>query len=138
EHGRVAVETDQRAVGAAQAVPRAHDDGVVDLALLDAAARDRVLDRDLDDVADVRVAALRAAEHADTHQRARAAVVGGIQHRLRLNHRRAPLCPGLAAVRALEDLDDAPGLALRDRAAFRDRDDVALATRAVLVVRHDL
>ena len=45
----------------------AHDDGVVDLALLDAAARDRVLDAHLDHVADVRVAALGAAEHLDAH-----------------------------------------------------------------------
>ena len=92
QHGGVAVEADQRAVGAAQAVPRAHDDGVVHLALLDAAARDRVLDRDLDDVADVRIAALRAAEYPDAHQAARAAVVGGIQHGLCLDHG-GPLTP---------------------------------------------
>ena len=68
------------------AVLRADDDRVVHLALLDAAARNRVLDRDLDDVADIRVAALRAAEHLDAHQAARAAVVRGIQHGLGLNH----------------------------------------------------
>ena len=52
QHRGVAVEADQRAVGPAQPCARAHDHGVIHLALLDAAARDRVLDRDLDDVAD--------------------------------------------------------------------------------------
>src|SRR5690606_3044760 len=87
EHRRVAVEADGRAVLAAQAVARAHDYRVVHLALLHAAARNRVLDGDLDDVADVRVPALRAAEHFDAHQLASAAVVGGCEIRLRLNHR---------------------------------------------------
>src|SRR5262245_1880508 len=136
KHRGVAVEADQRAVGSAQAVPRAHDDRVVHLALLDAPARNRVLDRDLDDVADLRVAALRAAEHPDTHQAACAAIVRGIQHGLGLDHDR-PLRLGLDRG-PLDDLDDAPGLALADRTAFDDRDRVACAARAFLVVRHDL
>ena len=40
------VEADQRAVVAAHALARAHDDGVVDLALLHAAARRGFLDAD--------------------------------------------------------------------------------------------
>src|SRR5690606_10944513 len=87
EHGSVAVEPDRRAVGTAKSLLRAHDHRVVDLALLHAAARDRVLDRDLDHVADPRIAALRAAEHLDAHQAPRARVVGRVQYRLRLNHR---------------------------------------------------
>src|SRR5215475_10697000 len=43
EHGGVAVETDQRTVRAAHTELRAHDDGVVHLALLHLAARDRIL-----------------------------------------------------------------------------------------------
>jgi hypothetical protein len=58
------------------------DDGVVHLALLDLAARDRVLDRHLDDVADLRITAARAAEHLDAHQGPGAAVVSGIEHGL--------------------------------------------------------
>ena len=58
QHGGVAVEADQRAVRTAHAVAGAHHDRVVDLALLDLAARDRVLDADLDHVADVGIAAL--------------------------------------------------------------------------------
>src|SRR5262245_28814749 len=80
QHGRVAVEADQGAVRAPYAVRRAHDDRVVDLALLDLAARNRVLDADLDDVADARVATLRAAEHLDAHEAASAAVVSGLEH----------------------------------------------------------
>src|SRR5690349_7811016 len=49
QHGRVRVEADGRAVVAADGEPGAHHDRVVHLALLDLAARDRVLDRHLDD-----------------------------------------------------------------------------------------
>jgi hypothetical protein len=57
----VRVEAHLGAVVPADALARAHDDGVVDLAFLHASARRRILDRHLDDVADVRVPALRAA-----------------------------------------------------------------------------
>src|SRR5678815_2316957 len=65
QHCRIAVEADQRAIGATHAVRGAHHDGVVDLALLHLAARNGVLDAHLDDVADGGIAALRAAEHLD-------------------------------------------------------------------------
>src|SRR5665213_1522291 len=86
QHGGVGVELDHRAVGAAHAMGRAHHHRAVDLALLHAAARGSALDADLDDVADARVAALGAAEHLDTHHRARAGVVGDVQNGLHLNH----------------------------------------------------
>src|SRR5690349_24824172 len=65
---------------------RANDDRVVDLALLHAAAWRGFLHRDLDDVANVRVPALAAAEHLDAHHGARARVVGDVEYRLHLNH----------------------------------------------------
>src|SRR5258706_2961185 len=74
------------AVSAPHAEGRTPHHGVVDLAFLDAAARCGVLDAHADDVADAGVAALRAAEHLDTHHSARAGVVGDIEHRLHLNH----------------------------------------------------
>src|SRR5574340_1058639 len=86
QHRRIAVETDERAVGAAHALGGAHDDGVVHLALLHASARRGVLDAHLDHVADRGVAALRAAEHLDAHHGARAGVVGDVQYGLHLNH----------------------------------------------------
>src|SRR6476659_9927253 len=73
--GGVAVEADQRAVRATHALARAHDDGVVNLALLDLAARNRFAHGHLDDIADLRVTTLRTAEHLDAHQLACAAVV---------------------------------------------------------------
>src|SRR5690606_1293162 len=79
QHGGVAVETDQRAVRAAHAGTGTDHDRVVDLALLDLAARDRVLDGHLDDVTDVRVAALGAAQHLDAHHFLGAGVVGGLE-----------------------------------------------------------
>src|SRR6185503_1099573 len=86
QHRSVAVEADQRAVRATHAELGAHDDCVVHLALLHLAARNRVANAHLDDIADRRVAPLRAAEHLDAHQAPRAAVVGGIQHRADLDH----------------------------------------------------
>src|SRR5688572_24426573 len=56
QHRGVAVEADQRAVGAAHALGGAHHHGVVDLALLHAAARRGVLHAYLDDVSDRGVA----------------------------------------------------------------------------------
>src|SRR5690606_31818410 len=86
QHRGVAVEADQRTVGAAHAFAGAHHDGVVDLALLDLAARDRVLHRHLDDVADAGVAALGAAEHLDAHHFPGAGVVCHVEVALHLDH----------------------------------------------------
>src|SRR5258705_10508165 len=86
EDGGVRVEANLRAVVTAHAVARAHHDGVVDLALLDASARRGVLHRDLDHVADVRVAALRPAEHLDAHHATCTGVVGDVQYRLHLDN----------------------------------------------------
>src|SRR5579875_2186065 len=68
QHGRIAIETDQRAVRPAHALGGAHHHRVVHLALLDLAARDRVTHRNLDDVADAGIATLGAAQHLDAHQ----------------------------------------------------------------------
>jgi hypothetical protein len=71
--------SDQRTVLAAHALAGPHDDGVVHLALLDLAPRDRVLDGNLDDVADAGVAALRAAQDLDALNATRTTVVGRVQ-----------------------------------------------------------
>src|SRR4051795_11866345 len=65
DHRRVLVERDQRPVVAAERLLRAHDDGLHHFALLDRALRGCGLDGRRDDVADPRVAALRAARNAD-------------------------------------------------------------------------
>src|SRR3546814_7203145 len=85
------LETNQRTVGTAHALAGAHHDGVVDLALLDLAARDRILDRHLDDVADAGVAALGAAEHLDAHHFLGAGVVSHVEVALHLDHGSASL-----------------------------------------------
>src|ERR1700722_10984192 len=58
EHRGIGVEADQRTIGPPHAALGAHHDGVVYLAFLHFAARDRILDADFDDIADRRVAAL--------------------------------------------------------------------------------
>src|SRR5438552_8925794 len=59
---------------------------MVDLALLDAPTRRSILDADLDDVADVRISALAAAEHLNAHHPPGPGVVGDLQDRLHLDH----------------------------------------------------
>src|SRR6185503_14187836 len=91
QHRRIAVEADERAVGAAHALGGAHHDRVVDLALLHTAARRGLLHADLDEVADGRIAPLRAAHDLDALDGARAGVVGDVQYGLHLNHCGSPL-----------------------------------------------
>src|SRR3954469_17233653 len=86
DHGRVLVEGDVGAVLAPELLLRAHDDGLHDLALLDRPLRGGLLDRRGDDVAHARVAAARAAHHADAQDLAGAGVVGDLQGRLVLDH----------------------------------------------------
>src|SRR5215210_4083989 len=86
DHGGVLVEGDVRAVLAPALLLGAHDDGLDDLALLDRPLRGGLLDGRGDDVAHARVAAARAAHHADAEDLARARVVGHPQARLVLDH----------------------------------------------------
>ena len=64
----------------------ANDDRIVDFALLNTAAGGRFLDSHLDDVTDVGITALGAAQHLDTHHRTSAGVIGDVQSALHLNH----------------------------------------------------
>src|SRR5438552_2850529 len=143
EHCGVRVEPDAAAVGAAHAEGRAHHHGVVNLAFLDAAARRRVLDAHPDDVANVGVAAFRAAQHLDTHHSTRASVIGDIEHRLHLNHFSVSNLSGPNALRA-GSFGSRPG---REKAANSTRnqnlcqDKSAYAARAFsisLAIRHAL
>src|SRR6185503_18844496 len=86
QDGCVAVEADRRAVGAPDLLRRADDHRLVNVALLHFATRDRLLDRDDDDVAHGRGAALRTAQHFDALHPASAGVIGDIQVRLHLDH----------------------------------------------------
>src|SRR5690606_8504473 len=126
QHGGVAVETDQRTVGAADALAGAQRERVVDLALLDLAARDGVLHGHLDDVADAGVAALGAAQHLDAHHFLGAGVVGHAQVALHLDHFGASLFS-----RARDDLDDAPVLGLGHRRDLHHADGIALVAGVV-------
>src|SRR3569832_326621 len=78
QHRSIAVEADQRAVGAAHAFAGAHDDGVVHLALLHLAARNGRFDADLDHITYPRIAALRSTQHLNAHQTTGAAIVGHV------------------------------------------------------------
>src|SRR3954449_4513377 len=86
DHRGVLVEGDVGAVVAPELLLRAHDDRLDDLALLDGALRVRLLDGGGDDVAHARVAAARAAHHADAEDLARPRVVGDLQACLVLDH----------------------------------------------------
>src|SRR5262249_26155576 len=86
QHRSVAVEADNRAVRTLDILGNAHDDRAHDLALLHAAARDRFFHRNDDDVADGGVFALRAAQHLDAHDAARAGIVRHVEVGLHLDH----------------------------------------------------
>src|SRR3954447_222809 len=82
----VLVELDVRPVGAAALLRGAHDDGLDDVAFLDVAAGDGVLDRADDDVTDAGVPAPGATEHADAEDFLGTGVVGDLESRLLLDH----------------------------------------------------
>src|SRR5690606_16782783 len=78
----------------------ADDDGLDHIALLDVAARDRILDGGDDLVADAGVAPAGAAEHTDCEDLLRSGVVGDLESRLLLNHLFSPVVsPVLARTR---------------------------------------
>src|SRR5262249_39037467 len=85
-HRRVAVEADDRAVGAADVLGHPHHYRLHHVALLHATARNRLLDRDHDDVAYGRVLALGATQHLDAHDAARAGIVRHVEVGLHLDH----------------------------------------------------
>src|SRR6202451_802656 len=93
EHRGIGIEADQRSIGTPHAALGAHHHGVVHLALLHLAARDRILDADFDDIANRRVSALLAAPPLDAHKALGAAVVGYIQNGSHLDHWGWPLIP---------------------------------------------
>src|SRR5438874_5024040 len=90
QHRGVAVEADCAPVVTPDFLGGADDDGAVHVALLDPAARDRLLDRDDDHVADPRGLALRAAEHLDALHPPRAGIVGDVEIGLHLDHAAPP------------------------------------------------
>src|SRR5215210_6200845 len=86
DHGGVLVERDVGAVVAPELLLRADDDVLDDLALLDRPLRVGLLDRGGDDVPHARIAAARAALHADAEDLPGAGVVGDPQPGLVLDH----------------------------------------------------
>src|SRR6478752_5944946 len=76
DHGGVLVELDVRTVDAATLLHRPDDDRLDDVALLDAAAHDRVLDGDDDNVTDFRLAETGPTENTDAKKFLRTGVVG--------------------------------------------------------------
>src|SRR5579862_114303 len=86
QDGGILVEGDQRAVVTTERLLRPHDDRLHDLAHLDCSLRCSSLHGRGDDVADPRVATLRAAGHADAEELAGSRVVGHLESRLLLDH----------------------------------------------------
>ena len=82
----ILIETYHRAIRTPHTLLCAHDHCVHDLALAHTASRNRLLHRDLDDVTDSGVASPRAAQHLDALHAPRAAIVGDLEHGLRLYH----------------------------------------------------
>src|SRR5579883_145210 len=152
DHRSVLVETNVRAVRARILLGNAHDDGVDHLAFLHLTVRRSLLDRGLDDIADLGIALARTAHHADTHNLFRAGVIGDFQTRLWLNHGSPPLffrrlgaqiwinlgqnlLNRHNAAPQLQYLDQLPAFQLAQRAGFADAYRVANLTDVLFVMR---
>src|SRR6185503_8445289 len=90
QHRGVAIKADRAAVRTMDLLGGADNDRAVHVALLDAAARDRLLDRDDDHIADRRGLALRTAQHLDALHPPRAGIVGDVEVGLHLDHAAPP------------------------------------------------
>src|SRR5437899_46909 len=88
QHQRVAVEAHIAAVVAARALAAAHNDAPDHIAWLDLAAGNGFLDAGNDHITEPRVAPPRAAQNLNAHAFLGARVIGHIQVRIHLNHRR--------------------------------------------------
>src|ERR1700737_3130274 len=88
----VAIEADRTAIGAADLLCRPHDDRAVHVALLDPTARDCLLDRDDDYVANRCGLAFGSSQHLDALCAACARVVGDVEIGLHLDHAASPPC----------------------------------------------
>src|SRR5262249_25386257 len=105
QHRRIPVKTDGAAIDAMNFLGGSHDHRPMDIALLDAAARDRLLDRDDDHVADRRRLALGTTEYLDALHPPRPGIAGDIKVGLHLDHAAPPT--GAAAASAPRRPDDA-------------------------------
>src|SRR5262249_18263561 len=91
QHQGVAVEADIAAVVAARRLLAAHHHGPHHVARLHVAAGDRLLDAGDDHVAQAGVTAARPAQPLDAHAFLGAGVVGYVEVRIHLDHRRSPI-----------------------------------------------
>src|SRR5690606_14693516 len=86
----VLVKTDDGAIGTANVGCGANHHSLHYLALLNAATRNSVLDRNDNNVADRGVLAMRTAQHLDAHDSLGAGVIGDIEIGLHLDHNWMP------------------------------------------------
>src|SRR5690606_37983100 len=122
---RVFGEAHGRAVFAAGGFPRPHDDGAADFRFFHGTARNGILDRADDNVADAGVAAFGAAEDTEAQHAFGARVDGHVQPRVFLN-------PSL--YRLLKYLDQPPAFELGERPGFHAQHFIADAGFVVFVV----
>src|SRR5262245_6431900 len=86
QHCGVSVEADHRAVGPPDVLCGPHHHGLHHGPLLDATARDRLLDRHHDDVADMRIFPPGSAQDLDALNLAGAGIVGDVENCFYLDH----------------------------------------------------
>src|SRR5690606_25330913 len=147
DHSRVFIKTDVRTVRPARRLRRPHHDRLDHVALLYDATRGRLFHRSDDDIAQMGVTPVGAAEDADAKQLFGPSVVGYVERALLLNHRALPSFPKKQVSNArddksarrlaspLQDLDDSPPLLLGERAGLHHPHAVAHAALVVFVVR---
>src|SRR5262249_47939692 len=123
QHRGIAIEADDRAVRTLDVLGDPHHHRLHHLALLHPPARDRLLDRHDDHVADGRVFALRPAQDLDAHDAAGAGIVRHVEVGLHLNHDATAVLSIFPRAPRLHDFlllaaDHFPALELGKRAAL--------------------
>src|SRR5699024_3671397 len=106
--GRVLVEADVGAIQTTALLAGSHDHGLDDIASLDVAPRDRVLDRGDDHIADAGMPTTRSAEDPDAKDLLGTGVVGDFQSRFLLDHSVVLSLLGLPVNSALLPLTTSP------------------------------
>src|SRR5690606_30535794 len=129
DDGSVLIKPDRGAVGPPHRLGGAHHHRLHDVALLDHAAGRGLFDRRHDHIADPRVAAAAAAQHANAQQLFGAGVVRHLEPRLLLNH-----CSRPPLLSPADDLNDAPALLLAQGTRLHDPDHVPGTAQVLLVV----
>jgi hypothetical protein len=86
KNGRIAIKTYEGAIRTTNTFPRSYNNSIIDLPFLHTPAWNRFFDANLNDVTNVRISSMGAAQNLNAHDLSGAAIIGDIEVGLHLNH----------------------------------------------------